>query len=359
MLFRSQMESEPVRFMVREYYDLYQKNIQRLAKFIGANDEDMVFVKNATMGVNTILHSFPFEPGDEILIHSHAYGACVNTIRWYAERLKIKVNCAEVPFPIADAGEVTQAYLTALTPRTKLALVDHITSQTGIIYPVKEIISNLQNKGVEVLIDGAHAPGQVNLNLNELAADYYTGNCHKWICSPKGSAFLYVRKDKQKKINPLQISHKFDAPVDTEKKWQGNFFWPGTDDFTAYCCVGESIDYFEKLIPGGWKKIMQINSEGTKAGRQIIAKKIGATLPAPDDMIANLAVIPLGNGNYPEYGFNFIHELQQKLFEDYKIEVPIITFGCLNPQSYVRIAFQLYNDVRQVEYLAEALSVLQ
>jgi isopenicillin-N epimerase len=355
---RMQMESEPVRFMVRELYDLYQKSIHRLANFVGANEGDLVFVKNATMGVNTILHSLSFEAGDEILIHNHAYGACVNTIRWYAERHRLKVNCAEIPFPISEPGEITHAFLKALTPRTKLVLVDHITSPTGIIFPVKEITNALHSKQIEVLIDGAHAPGQVALDLDELGADYYTGNCHKWICSPKGSAFLYVRKDRQAKISPLQISHRFDAPVADEKKWQGNFFWPGTDDFTAYCCVGDAIDYFEEVVPGGWKKIMQMNSDSAKASRKILAEKLNAALPAPDEMIGNLATIPIGKGTPPAYGFNYINELQEELFTKYHIEVPIITFGNSTPQRYVRIAFQLYNDLKQVDYLAAALKEL-
>ena len=354
---RMQMESESVRFMVRELYELYQISIGKLVQFIGADPNDLVFVKNATMGVNTVIHSLDWEKGDEILIHSHAYGACANTIRYYANKYGVKIVCATLPFPVSHDDEIIDAFIKEITPKTKLALVDHITSPTGIIFPVETLVEQLQAKGVDVLVDGAHAPGQIPLHLKQLNAAYYVGNCHKWICSPKGSAFLQVRKDKQEKIFPLQISHEFDAPVDSEKKWQGKFFWPGTDDYTAYCCVGDAIDYMSE-IGGGWKKIMESNREKALKGRALLSEMLDVPNAAPEKMIANLATIPLGEAKAPEYGFNFISPLQNELFHRYKIEVPIIFFSINKTHQYVRIATQLYNSVEQIEYLGRSLKNL-
>jgi isopenicillin-N epimerase len=352
---RTQMEKESVRFMLRELYPLYQNSLKRLAQFIGANENNLVFVKNATMGVNTIFHSLKFDPGDEILIHSHAYGACVNTIKWYAEQHKAKIVIANIPFPVSNKQQILDAYHSCISPRTKIALIDQITSPTGILFPVEELVESLQTKNIDVLVDGAHAPGQVPLNLHKLNAAYYTGNCHKWICSPKGSAFLYVREDKQHLIHPIQISHLFDAPVSKEKIWQGQFFWPGTDDYTAYCCVGIAIDYFENNFEGGWNSIMKKNNQLAINGRKILSEKLDTPLPTPDDMIVNLASVCLGESELPPYGFNFISEVQKKLFSEYKIEVPVLVFNRENPRLWVRIAAQLFNTLEQVEYLAESL----
>jgi isopenicillin-N epimerase len=351
-------EAEPIRFMVREMYDLYYSSLGKLAKFVGAKESNLVFLKNTTAGVNTILHSLKFDAGDEILIHSHAYGACVNTIKFYAEKNNVKVNCADIPFPIKSPDEVVEGFVKALTPKTKLVLLDHITSPTGIIFPVEQLTKIMREKNIEVLIDGAHAPGQLHLELDKLGADYYVGNCHKWICSPKGSALLHVREDKQKKILPMQISHNFDVPVAEEKKWQSQFFWPGTDDYTSYCLVGESIEYFENNFDGGWNAIRKYNRELTLKARKHIAGKVGTALPAPDEMIANLATIYLGEAEVPPYGFNYISPLQEKLFSEYKIEVPCIFYNRAQPRQWVRITTQLYNSMEQSEYLADALSNL-
>jgi isopenicillin-N epimerase len=356
---RQQMEHESVRFMIRELYPLYNESLRKLSRFVGAMEKNMVFVKNATMGVNTIFHSLQFKEGNEILIHSHAYGACVNTIKWYAERQKLKIVIADIPFPIKNKTQIIDAFQKRITSKTKLALVDHITSPTGIIFPVEEIIDSLQSKNIDVLVDGAHAPGQIPLDLEKLKAAYYVGNCHKWICSPKGSGFLYVREDKQKLIDPLQISHLFDAPTPEEKKWQGKFFWPGTDDYTAYCCVGYAIDYFENLLPGGWNEIMNRNQTLACEGRKLLCQELGTEPPAPEDMIANLASVQLGDGILPPYGFNYISPLQEKLFSKYKIEVPVIIFNKENPRTWIRIAAQIYNSMEQIEFLSASIKEIK
>ncbi|MBC7862329.1 MAG: aminotransferase class V-fold PLP-dependent enzyme [Bacteroidia bacterium] len=349
------MESEPVRFSIRELYPLYQASIEKLGSFIGANSSNLVFMKNATMGVNTILHSLNLNEGDEVLMHSHAYGACANTIRWYAQKNKWKVNVAEIPYPIKNPDEVVEAFVKAITPKTKFAMIDHITSATGIIFPVEKIVKELQAKGIEVLVDGAHAPAHVELNLEKLGAEYFVGNCHKWICSPKGSALLYVRPDKQKSISPLQFSHYFDAPVAADKNWQGQFFWPGTDDYTAYCCVGDAIDFFENNFEGGWKEIRKQNRDLCLKARKMLAEKMQTELPAPEEMIGNLSNILLRDTELPPYGFNYISPLQEQLFTHYKIEVPVFTFNREQPRQWARIAVQLYNSFEQYEYLGDAL----
>jgi isopenicillin-N epimerase len=349
--YRTKLEAEPIRFMVREFEGLWDDARSKTATFLGTAASNLVFVKNTTMGVNTIFHSLEFNEGDEVLVHSHVYGACLNTINYYAKKKKFTVKIAHVPFPIQDENEVTEALVQAISPKTKLLFVDHITSATGIIFPVKEIVKQFHQRGIEVFIDGAHAPGMVDLQLDELGADYYTGNAHKWICSPKGSAILYVLPEKQKNIIPLQISHNYDK----SNEWAKQFLWPGTDDYTAYLCVPAAIEFMSKIFPGGWKELRERNRNLSLTGRKLLSEKLGTSLPAPDNMIGHLANVYLGKAEVPTYGFNYIHPVQDELFNKYKIEVPVFVYNRNEPRIWVRIATQCYNDISQIEYLGDAL----
>lgn len=352
---RTQMESELVRFMTVDLENLYWENKTALATFVNCNANDLVLVRNATMGVNTILHSLHFNEGDEILTHSHAYGACQNTLKYYAEKYKCKLVIADIPFPITNQEDVTEAFLKCVTPKTRLAMVDHITSATGIVFPVEQITKELEAKGVEVLVDGAHAPGMVHLDINKISASYYTGNCHKWICSPKGSALLHVRKDKQHKISPLQISHYHDLYSGTDKHWSAQFIWPGTEDFTAYLLIKDSIETMGSMM-GTWDALRKRNRELCLKARKMLSEKAGTPLPAPENMISHLSDIVIDmKAEMPK---SFLHNMplpRKILLEDYKIQVPVFIFGKAELKYYLRIAVQAYNSWEQYEYLGDCL----
>ncbi|MFI5135267.1 MAG: aminotransferase class V-fold PLP-dependent enzyme, partial [Chitinophagales bacterium] len=226
--YRKQMELQPVKFMVRDLEEMIWNSKEALGNFIGAKAEDLAFVLNATLGANVIFNSLRFEEGDELLTTNHAYGACLNAMKWFGEKQKAKVVIAEVPFPISSSDEVFEAIMKKVSAKTKLVMVDYITSPTGILFPVKKIVDALSHRGIDCLVDGAHAPGQVPLNIDQLGAAYFIGNCHKWICSPKGSGFLHVRKDKQHLIHPTSVSHIYDKKEKPERLWSNRFFWYGT-----------------------------------------------------------------------------------------------------------------------------------
>ncbi|HEY6162785.1 MAG TPA: aminotransferase class V-fold PLP-dependent enzyme [Bacteroidia bacterium] len=352
---RKEMEAELVKFSVRELEGLWDDARAKTAAFLGAKASDLVFVKNTTMGVNTVFHSLEIERGGEVLMSDHTYGACANTIRFYAKQKGYEVKVAKVPFPMKNEDEVLEALAMGITAKTKLLFIDHITSATGTVFPVEKIVPYFKQKGIDVFIDGAHAPGQVDLDIEKLGADYYVGNCHKWICSPKGSAVLWVHPARQKNVSPLQVSHNYDRSAE----WAKQFFWPGTDDYTAYLCIPFAIESMKKLFPGGWKELRAYNRGLTLNARKVIADKMGTELPVPDGMIGHLANVYLGKTTKPAYGFNFIHPVQDELFHKYKIEIPIIVFPGSDPRLWVRPACQCYNHVSQYEYLAEALAEIR
>ena len=352
--YRMRMEAEPVRYMITELEDVLWNSKSILAAFVGAKAKDLVFIPNATYGVNTVLNNFDLKEGDEVITHNHAYGACWNTLQYYVEKAKAKLIVAEIPFPLKSEDEIVESIMKSVTSKTKLAMIDHVTSATGIIFPIKKITDALHEKGVEVLIDGAHAPGMLELNIDFIGAEYYTGNCHKWICSPKGSAVLHVREDKQKGFRPLTVSHVYDKKVG-DKLWSSHFFWPGTSDYSAYACVGDTIEYVGSIM-NDWKDLRNYNHNLVVQGRKILLEALNAEAPCPESMLGNLATVPLKlTFNAPESFFNYIHPLWQTLMNDYNIQVPIFGWSRTNPKWWLRIATQAYNSIEQVQYLAQAL----
>lgn len=356
---QQRLEEEPVKFMTDEFIDLYLENKNALADFTGCNPDDLVFVRNATTGVNTILNSLTFRAEDEILSHTHAYGACQLALMHYAEKYGSKVIQADIPFPIQHEDEVMDAFLKVISPKTKLAMVDHITSATGLVFPLEKLVRELEGRGIEVLVDGAHGPGMTPLAIEKLGASYYTGNCHKWICSPKGSALLYVRKDKQPKIHPLNISHKNDLFTGTDRHWSAQFIWPGTEDFSAYLCVKNSIAFMGSLM-GSRDALRERNRSLCLAARKSIAEKIGTPLPAPDAMISHLGNILVDeHAETPAVTFNMMSPLKKVLQEEFHIQVPVFLFNKSHLRAWVRIAVQAYNSPEQYEYPGDVLAEIK
>ena len=345
---REQMEQEPVRFFMREFEPLLDEARRQLAAFVGADSDELAFVSNATTGINAVLRSLSFESGDEVLTTNHEYNACRNALDFVANRLGVRVVVAEIPLP-TDSPQIVETVLRRVSPRTRLALLDHVTSQTGLIFPIQQLAHKLAESGIDTLIDGAHAPGMVPLNLQELGVTYYTGNCHKWLCAPKGAAFLYVRQDKQSAIRPLTISHGANSPRSDRSRFQLEFDWVGTDDPTPYLCVPEAIRFMGSLLPGGWSELMAKNRFMVLAARQMLASRLAVTLPCPDEMIGSLAVVPLPS--VETHNFMFLHD---QLLDRFGIEVPIIPWY-EQPGLLVRISAQIYNTLPQYEYLAKAL----
>lgn len=353
---RERMERQPVQFFVRDLEPLLDEARAGLAAFVGAQAEDLVFVPNATTGVNSVLRSLSFQPGDELLVTNHEYNACRNTLDFVASRAGATVVVAPVPFPLGSTEEVLAAVIERVTPRTRLALLDHVTSQTGLVLPIARLVSELQARGVDVLVDGAHAPGMVPLKLDELGAACYTGNCHKWLCAPKGAGFLHVRRDRQERVRPTVISHGANSPRTDRSRFQIEFGWTGTLDPTAWLVVPKAIEFMKDLLPGGWPTVRRRNRELALAARKVLGAALGIPSPCPDEMIGSLAAFPLpdASSSEPPKTPLYLDPLQETLLERGGIEVPVIPWPA-PPKRLLRVSAQLYNSLPQYERLAAVL----
>jgi len=351
---RAEMESEPVRFLLRELPDRLAAARRALADFVGADADDLAFVTNATSGVNAVLRSLVLSAGDELLVTDHAYNACRNALEFVAGRAGARVVVAHLPFPVGSPGVVVDAVLAAVTPRTRLALLDHVTSPTGLVLPIARLVGELAARGVEVLVDGAHGPGMLPLDLRALGAAYYSGNCHKWLCAPKGTAFLWVRRDRQAGVRPLTISHGANAPQADRSRFRLEFDWTGTGDPTAWLTVPKCIEYLGSLTEGGWPALMARNRALALEARALLCAAVGTEPPCPDEMVGTLAAVRLPDGQATDLGWRQADPLQQQLFDGWGIEVPVVRWPA-PPRRLVRVSAQLYNVRDHYVRLADAL----
>jgi isopenicillin-N epimerase len=359
---RTQMETNPVAFMLYEYQPLLERSRAALAEFVGADTEGLVFVPNATFGVNSVLRSLEasFPPGGEIVVGNQTYNACRNAAEYSARRFGGSVVVADIPFPIRDAALVVERILDAVTERTVLVLLDHVTSPTAVVWPVAEIVGALE-PDIPVLVDGAHAPGMIDVDVTAIGASFYTANCHKWICSPKGAGFLHVAERHRAGMQAAVIGHGFNGGwPGSSSRFHAQFDWTGTDDPSARLSVGAAIGVMADHRSGGWDDVRRTNHELAIAGRDIVSEAIGAEVPVPEHMIGSIAAIELraepgstiGRPTGP-----FADSLGERLHQEWRIEVPVMTWPD-PPLRLVRVSAQQYNRLDDYRRLAEALRTL-
>jgi len=342
---RDVMERQPVRFMTRELPPALARARGALAGFLGADPADLVFVENATAGVNSVLRSLRFAPGDEILVTALGYPAVLNAARFAAEQSGAQIVTVELPLPIRSAAAIEQAVAGALSARTRLAILDHVTSATACVMPVAALIAACHGAGVPVLVDGAHAPGMLALDLDRLGADYYTGNCHKWLFAPKGAGFLHARRDCQNGLHPLVISHGLD------KGLQAEFDWPGTRDFTAWLAVEDAIAFHR----GHDSDAVRAHNCGLAAAMAAELAHAWGTEPAVDPaLLGAMATVrlPFGANATPDNAL----EIHDRLIDAFGVEVPVTALG---GALWLRISAQIYNEPADYRRLAAAVQALQ
>jgi isopenicillin-N epimerase len=369
---RDELEAEPVRFLGRELNGRLASVRAALGGFVGADPDDLALIANATGGVNAVVRSLRFEPDDEIVTTDHEYNAVLNVLRYVAERDGARVSVVSLPFPAISPDDVLERILSAVTARTRLAVISHVTSPTALILPIERVVPALAERGIDTLVDGAHAPGMLALDLDALGAAYYTGNLHKWVCAPKGAAFLHVRRDRQAGVRPGTISHGLNAPTLEHSRFRLEFDWQGTLDPTAWLAVPAAIDFVGGLVDGGWPMVMARNHELAVYGRHALAGGLGGEhLGSRAAMIGAMAALPMPIdgplGGIEAGGSSPLNTdpLQLVLYERFAIEVPIGAWPVpaaltgTPPIRVIRISAAIHNDAADIDRLVAVLAELQ
>jgi isopenicillin-N epimerase len=336
---RRRLEAQPTLFMRQVLPEALRRSAEHLAGFLRAKGNDLVFVDNATVGCNAVLRSLSFAPGDEILLLNHTYGAVRNSARYVAERSGARLVEAAVPFPDPDGDALVANVAAALTKRTRLAIIDHITSPSALLLPLERLIALCHDAGVPVLVDGAHGPGQVPLDLGTLGADWYVGNCHKWLMAPKGCGFLWARPHRQSDLHPVTISHGFGQGFLEE------FDWTGTRDPSAFLAVDAAIEFHQRL---GGAELQQRNAALAWRAAELIADRLGTDVGAGRGFCAAMALVrlPIDGPATPERAL----ALRGRLLDEFATDAPL---QALAGAIWVRLSAQAYNEIGDYEALAE------
>lgn len=342
----ARLQADPMHFFTRELEGLLAAARARLARFLGADADDLVFVDNATTGMNIVAHNVPLQPGDEVLINDHEYGAVLRTWERKCARTGARLLVQPLPCPLASQDETVAAILKGVGPRTRLLIFSHVTSSTAVILPAAALCREARRRGVLTCIDGPHAVGMLPVDLRQLDCDYYVASCHKWLSAPFGSGFMYVNPRRQAGIEPLVVSWGSPQPYGGPASWRDEFGWVGTRDPSAYLSVPAAIDFFEAI---GWERFRAHTHELARLARRLITELTGLEPLVPDsrDWYGSMISLPLPPGEPLP--------LQQALWERYRIEAPIIAWA---GRRLVRPSCHVYNGADDVTRLAEALGQL-
>lgn len=386
---RDRAEREPVRFFVEEFEQALADARALLSPILGADPGDWAFIANATAGVNAVARSLELQPGDELVTSTHEYNACNNALDYAAKRAGTKVVRVAWPFPFSDPQHLIDLTLGALTPRTRFVLLSAVTSPTGFITPYERLVPAIQSRGVDVMLDAAHGPGFLDLDLARLRPAYATGNFHKWLCAPKGSAFLYVRPDRQDGVVPPVLSHGYNSQRTDASRFRLNFDFGGTEDLSRYLATPHAAHAVPTIAreigvgrpwplggvaradpPAGarpaptlrtlWNDVIAHNRALARRGRDILLAALGTAPPVPEHMLGSMAAVllpahePDRRARLRARPTKYADALQDVLIQRHGIQVPIIpSFD--GTKRWVRISAQVYNAVEQYEYLGRAL----
>lgn len=341
------LERQPVLFLGRQYPTLECQARQVLGEYLHADPDDLAFVPNATHGVNIVARSLALQPGDEILATDHEYGACDYTWEFIAAKTGVQYIRTPIPLPLPSDEEIAELVWQRVTPRTKLIFISHITSPTAVRFPVELICQRARQAGIRTLIDGAHAPGQIDLDLPQIDADFYTGNCHKWLLAPKGSAFLFAHKEVQPLIEPLVVSWGYHPATNSTRRSQfiDYLSWSGTTDPAAYLTVPAAIEFQRQHH---WEDVREKCRRLALQTRQRLLEWVKTPAICDEQRIHQMFSVLLPVQVNAD-------QLKSSLYDEYRIEAPIIEW---NDQKILRISIQVYNSPADAEALLQALKEL-
>ena len=334
-----ELETNPVGFLGRRAPDLLAAAREKLGAFINASGNDLAFVPNVTYGLNIVARSLGLETGDEILSTDHEYGAIDRTWRFNCEKSGALLVNQPITLPVFDPLQVAEQIWAGVSERTKVISLSHITSPSALILPVEEICRRAREAGILTVVDGAHAPGQLDLNMEEIGADFYCGNCHKWLSSARGAGFLYARPERQDLLDPLVVSHGWRSENPGASPFLDHFTWVGTIDPAAYLSVPAAIDFWKQ---NDWPDVRSACHNLLQESEERILALSGLPPLSPPSMWAQMRLVLLPGAV----------ELYQRLWQEHHIVVPV---GQHSGQAGVRISVQAYNNPAHLDTLVRAL----
>ena len=341
------LEADPIELIARRGPELLEAVKRDIGQWLGMRPGDFGLVTNATEGINAVLRSLELAPGDELLTTSHVYNAVRNAMRYVAGRAGASYREIDLPIPMSSQQQIVAQVLCGLSDKTRLLVIDHITSPTALIFPVEQIIAGCADRGVDVLVDGAHGPGMVPLNVPAIGAAYYVGALHKWACCPKGNAFLWARPDRQAAIHPLVISHYLG------EEFRREFSWQGTRDMAAWLAVPRALQFMANL---GWDRVMAHNHAMAVWANQMLCDRWRVISTGPPDgrMHGSMTTVPLP-APLDRLPVEEVTRLQQRLYSDFQVEVPIVLWG---GRAFVRFSCQIYNTSSEYHRLDEIVTTI-
>lgn len=340
------VERQPCQFINEVLPVELRSAAARLAAFVGASPNSVAFVENTTSGIGAVLRSQSFQPGDVIVVTDHIYNAIRQTLHYLADRAGVEIRSIELGLPVADSETLASHICKGIDASVKLVVIDHIASASAVILPVEAVAKHCRDLGVPVLVDGAHAPAMLSLQLDVLDVDYYVANCHKWLCAPKGSAFIRVAERAREGLHPLAISHQFGAGYPTE------FYMVGTRDASAQLTVPSAIALHERL---GGPVLFARNHRIVTEGALLLADRLGTRCGAAAEQFGAMATIELPDriGGPGPVSRDLVNAIKARLWAEHRVEVHAMPFAS---RAWLRICVHAYNEPADIEKLADILS---
>lgn len=342
--FQLMLEADSVQFMTKTGVQLLDESKKALADFINCPKEDLVYVTNPSWAMNVVIKSLDLKEGDEILATDQEYGAVDKTFNYYCKKTGAKYIRQKINLPLLSKEQFIEDFWKGLTSKTKVVCLSQITSATALIFPVKEICEKAKELGLITIIDGAHVPAHIDLDLSELKADVYTGACHKWMLAPKGSSFLYASKEIQNSLDPLIVSWGYDAQFPSDSQFQDYHQYQGTRDFSAFLTTPACLNFLEKY---NWKQKTDESKALLQHYYPIAAQELNSSpiCKVSDEFLGQICSIPIQTPDPIK--------LKETLFNDYKIEIPVM--NNVGPIVYTRLSFQPYNSEKEIEVFLDAV----
>jgi len=339
-----QLETQPVQFLTYKLYEALRNSRESLAAFLGCKHDEILFFQNPTTAISNIIYNLNLKPEDEVLMTDHEYGALVRAWTAWGLRNKVKIRNAEIHLPLDSKSKFFDDVLKKISSKTKVLFLSHITSPTGLVFPIEDIVDFAKQKKIITIVDGAHVPGHINLNIQKLGCDFYTGALHKWMCGPKGTSFLYVKKEHQNWIKPVVYSwgKKGDDPESSE--FLQNFQWQGTRDMSAFLTVPKIIEYFFTKIEASRKKSKKLIRGSLQQFKNVLQTE---PISSGNEFLGQMISYPIPK--------NIDKDLKRILWKKYRIEIPVFEW---NNKKFIRLSIHLYNDQKDIDSLMNALRTI-